>query len=119
MPGKALKLEEAQKKVAFHSGTKMQLGSGWKPGRMGLKKVEFVPCARRGMRVKARYHKKPLMQVSEGDDAMLVRVICAGGFGRLCLQNISRFEASALPCAWDDNDISFSFWFPAFIITYA
>lgn len=28
MPGKALKLEEAQKNVSFHSGTKIQLGSG-------------------------------------------------------------------------------------------
>jgi len=36
IPGKALKLEVAQKKVSFHDGTKMQLGSGWKPGSMGL-----------------------------------------------------------------------------------
>lgn len=43
MPGKALKLEEAQKNVSFHSGTNIQLGSGWKPGSMGLKKVELSP----------------------------------------------------------------------------
>jgi hypothetical protein len=36
MPGNALKLEEAQKKVSSHSSTKMQLGSGWKPGKMGF-----------------------------------------------------------------------------------
>jgi hypothetical protein len=36
IPGKALKLEEAQKKVSSHSDTKIQLGSGWKPGKMGL-----------------------------------------------------------------------------------
>ena len=36
IPGKALKLEEAQKKVLSRSGTKIQLGSGWKPGNMGL-----------------------------------------------------------------------------------
>ena len=41
MPGNALKLEEAQKKVLFQSGTNIQLGSGWKPGRMGLWYVEF------------------------------------------------------------------------------
>lgn len=42
MPGKALKLDEAQKKVSSHSGTWMQLGSGWKPGRMGLRNVELL-----------------------------------------------------------------------------
>lgn len=41
MPGKARKLDEAQKKVLSHSSTKMQLGSGWKPGRMGFSYVEF------------------------------------------------------------------------------
>ena len=34
-----MKLEEAQKKVSFHSRTKIQLGSGWNPGKMGLTKV--------------------------------------------------------------------------------
>lgn len=41
-PGNALKLDAAQKYVSSHSGTKTQLGSGWKPGRMGLWKVEFA-----------------------------------------------------------------------------
>jgi hypothetical protein len=40
-PGKALKLDDAQKNVSFHSGTKMQLGSGWKPGSMGFQYVEL------------------------------------------------------------------------------
>lgn len=31
-----MKEEEAQKKVLSHSRTKMQLGSGWKPGMIGL-----------------------------------------------------------------------------------
>jgi len=44
MPGKALKLDDAQKKVSSHSGTKMQLGSGWKPGNMGLLMVLLRPC---------------------------------------------------------------------------
>ncbi len=42
MPGKTRKLDEAQKYVLSNSGTKMQLGSGWKPGRMGFRYVEFV-----------------------------------------------------------------------------
>jgi hypothetical protein len=42
MPGKALKLEEAQKNVLSNSGTRMQLGSGWKPGSIGFMKVEFA-----------------------------------------------------------------------------
>jgi len=41
MPGKALKLEVAQKKVSSQSETNIQLGSGWKPGNIGLKKVVF------------------------------------------------------------------------------
>src|SRR5512142_651925 len=45
MPGNALKLEEAQKKVSFHSRTKMQLGSGWKPGSMGFTKVLLAASA--------------------------------------------------------------------------
>lgn len=36
MLGKARKLELAQKKVSSKSWTNMQLGSGWKPGRIGL-----------------------------------------------------------------------------------
>jgi hypothetical protein len=43
MPGKALKLDDAQKKVSSHSLTKMQLGSGWKPGKMGLRMVLLPP----------------------------------------------------------------------------
>lgn len=45
-PGKASKLDEAQKNVLSYSGTKMQAGSGWKPGRIGLIIVEFVEIAR-------------------------------------------------------------------------
>lgn len=45
IPGKALKLDEAQKNVSSHSGTNMQLGSGWKPGSIGLLKVEFAASA--------------------------------------------------------------------------
>lgn len=41
IPGKALKLEDAQKKVLSHCSTNMQLGSGWNPGSMGLKYVEL------------------------------------------------------------------------------
>jgi hypothetical protein len=36
MPGNALNELDAQKKVAFHSGTNMHDGSGWNPGRIGL-----------------------------------------------------------------------------------
>ncbi len=36
MPGNALKVDDAQKNVSSHSGTKIQLGSGWNPGNMGL-----------------------------------------------------------------------------------
>jgi len=36
-----LKLEEAQNTVLSHSLTKIQLGSGWKPGSIGLYIVEF------------------------------------------------------------------------------
>ncbi len=56
MPGKALKLDEAQKKVLFQRGTKMQLGSGWKPGNMGLLKVELAPAT---VATKASSHSNP------------------------------------------------------------
>lgn len=46
MPGKALKLDEAQKNVSFNSGTNIQLGSGWNPGNIGLLKVEFSATVR-------------------------------------------------------------------------
>ena len=42
MPGKALKLLDAQKKVLLNSSTKMHEGSGWNPGSMGLVKVELA-----------------------------------------------------------------------------
>lgn len=56
MPGKASKLEEAQKNVLSHSLTKMQLGSGWKPGSTGLVYVVFE--ARHDAATKALKPKK-------------------------------------------------------------
>ena len=51
IPGNALKLELAQKKVSFHSGTKIQLGSGWNPGRIGLEKVELSAAPARRVKM--------------------------------------------------------------------
>ena len=39
------KLEVTQKKVLFHSRTKVQLGSGWKPLKMGLLIVDASASA--------------------------------------------------------------------------
>src|SRR6266550_9238650 len=36
IPGNILKLLEERKYVLSHEGTKIQLGSGWKPGRIGF-----------------------------------------------------------------------------------
>lgn len=57
IPGKALKLDEAQKNVSFHSGTNIQLGSGWKPGSIGLLKVEFSAPAKADRDAAKRQHR--------------------------------------------------------------
>jgi hypothetical protein len=39
-PGNVRKEENVQKNVLLSSATKVQVGSGWKPGSIGLLKVE-------------------------------------------------------------------------------
>jgi len=46
-PRDVRKLENAQKNVLLSSATKVHVGSGWKPGSMGLQKIDTFCAALR------------------------------------------------------------------------